>query len=630
MVILITAYAIYKQRPLIQNKEELRYFPLLIVYLLVRDIAFTFFPYVEIMYITDLGITLSFYRFLGQFTPMAQKRERVMLSLNLIAMGLLIANVFFQILYPVVLFGMRGWILFNYVLLAVSYNNVSPFNTDNHEVIINGRKRLFQIIFVYHIAMFGTSYDTNLSLVILQPLQYTALLYILNLYNLLQDEEKDSEIEGLSANFNSIFGFMRRIGTAISEKVEMDQVLEYVVKSAVEDTGADGGAIFLIDDFEDALTLKSIYGKFPPPYPVSGMAKIKSGYLQEYMKSTPIPIGKTILGEAAGKGEAIYIRNTVEDERMAQNARNDIMFISSIIIVPLIVSDKVLGVLSVISKDPSKLFSDENFEHLKTFADYTSLSINNLFTYMELLEKQEMEREVGIAAEIQQQLLPARLPNLPNMNISAYSVPAKGVSGDYYDIIPIRKNKIALVMCDVAGKGVPASLVMVMIRTIIHLIAGSDNSADKIMTWVNKGIAGKIALDRFATMSFLTYNMKTGILQYSNAAHHPLMVYRANTGEIENIDTDGIPIGLEKTTHYGLAETKIEKGDILVLYTDGIIEAMNANGDQFSYERLESVIRKNSKESTEVILKKLKSMIKAFVGTARQHDDQTILLAKIK
>jgi sigma-B regulation protein RsbU (phosphoserine phosphatase) len=138
---------------------------------------------------------------------------------------------------------------------------------------------------------------------------------------------------------------------------------------------------------------------------------------------------------------------------MSQNAKSDILFISSIMVIPLILNKKILGVLSVVSKNPEQLFTKEDMEHLTTFGDYTSLTINNLFIYLQLLEKQEMEREVGIAAEIQGQLLPSRLPRVSSIKMAAYSLPAKGVSGDYYDVIPIKKGNVMLVMCDVAGKG---------------------------------------------------------------------------------------------------------------------------------------------------------------------------------
>jgi sigma-B regulation protein RsbU (phosphoserine phosphatase) len=310
--------------------------------------------------------------------------------------------------------------------------------------------------------------------------------------------------------------------------------------------------------------------------------------------------------------------------------KDDICFISSCIVIPLVVSKRILGVLSIVRKQRHQYFSDADFEHIKTFADYASLTIDNLFTYLELMEKQEIEREVGIAADIQHRLLPRKLPKLPSASLGAYSLPARGVSGDYFDVIPIRQNgRVALVICDVAGKGIPASLIMVMIRTILHLIAGAGQDAATIVSWINRGIAGKINIERFATLSFLIFDTKTKSIEYSNAAHHPVMIYRRRTKNIENLDTEGLPIGLERGTRYGQQHTVLEPGDLVVLYTDGIIEAMDSAGRQYSYESLVKVVAENSQLPPPELATIIREDVKRFVGAARQHDDQTLLLMKV-
>jgi len=205
------------------------------------------------------------------------------------------------------------------------------------------------------------------------------------------------------------------------------------------------------------------------------------------------------------------------------------------------------------------------------------------------------------------------------------------VSGDYYDIIGIRKGQILLAVCDVAGKGIPASLVMVMIRTIIHLVAHQPGMhVSRILDIVNWGIAGKVSLDRFATIALLTYDFAQHRLEYSNAAHHPLLIYRAETKTFETLDTDGIPIGLEKKTKYAQINTTLFKDDIVVLYTDGIIEAMNEKGQQYSYESLQQVIEANAELPMEKLKKVIIDDMNRFVGKARQHDDQTFLLMKVE
>jgi sigma-B regulation protein RsbU (phosphoserine phosphatase) len=181
----------------------------------------------------------------------------------------------------------------------------------------------------------------------------------------------------------------------------------------------------------------------------------------------------------------------------------------------------------------------------------------------------------------------------------------------------------------VAGKGVPAALIMVMIRSILHLITSAEKNAANVITWINRGITGKIDIDRFATMSFLTYDENTGEVIYSNAAHHPLLLFRAKTGTLENIDTEGLPIGIERSAKYGQKRFKLGHGDLAVLYTDGIIEAMNQAGEQYTYERFSRLIRDNAALSTDQMITKIQSDLNAFVGPAPQHDDQTLMLMKV-
>lgn len=521
------------------------------------------------------------------------------------------------------------WILFARQLYAVS-----EFNTEGAGVILEARRNLVQIMIgVQVIALVLTPWGGYLNpfvQMMILPAAALAHTWTLSFWERFADSDRTRQLVTLEKNLGSLFEFMIAIGNAISEKLEMDKVLDFVVKSAVKATNADGGAVFLVDEFEDVLKVKAVEGDFPPPYQVPPKVKLKISNLANYFQSTPIPLNKTIIGECAMTRKGIWIRDTRDDDRMAQNAHLDQIYIASIILVPLMQGNKVFGVLAVVSRRGNYLFTSDHYSQIRTFADYTSLTINSLFTYLQLLEKQEMEREVGIAAEIQGQLLPSRLPRVSSISLAAYSLPAKGVSGDYYDVINIRKGQILLAVCDVAGKGIPASLVMVMIRTIIHLVAHQPSmTVSRILDIVNWGIAGKVSLDRFATVALLTYDFALHRLEYSNAAHHPLLIYRAGSKTFETLDTEGIPIGLEKKTKYNQINTVLQRDDIVVLYTDGIIEAMNDRGEQYSFESLQQVILNNCDLAPEKLKRAIIEDMNGFVGKAKQHDDQTFLLMKV-
>lgn len=619
-----------------RHMKSLRIFPLIAGILASRAIVYFFYPSYAVYTISENIILIVYYFHLRMFTEKFTKDIvfyiiNIFIILVLAAKEIPIVNQLLNLAnYSLLIYWLNYiWLFFCNIFIVVNYYHVSEFNTEEGEVLMLQRRFLLYFPSVFYIFAAIVNFEQTFVHTLILPMYSLLHIFMIYRYSQYFDDREKENIAQQEATLNSAFDFMQNIGSAIKEHLEMNVVLQYVVETAVKNAGADSGAILMIDEFDDILRVRAVHGTYPPPYPVPSVVKAKLKQLKDYFSSTPIKVGETILGEVAQSGEAILVKDSYKDERLSQNSQNDALFISSLIAIPLVVGNKILGVLSVISKDRTKRFDDSDFEHIQTFGDYTSLTIDNLMTYMELLDKKEMEREVGIAADIQNQLLPTKLPKLKNADIFGYSVSAKGVSGDYYDVIPIPRGRTALVMCDVAGKGVPASLVMVMIRTIVHLVAGANKSVANILTWVNKGIAGRIALDRFATMCFLTYDQNTRHIEYSNAAHHPLLIYRAANMDFESFDTEGIPIGLEKNSVYGQQSMDLYPGDIIILYTDGIIEAMNVKNEQYSLEALEKIIKKNYTLTPKEIVELILQDIDEFVGKAKQHDDQTILVMKV-
>ncbi len=621
-----------------------KYFDIIFYILLIRDFLFflseIFFPPLgsllrEILLVSDILVFFLYVQWLNDYTK-NRTSIKIIIPNAVYLLILLLNRVFFfmpgthsfiPLAYHQAL--IRLIAIVNMVYLSVKLYEVSEFNTENADFILSSRKSFTTLYVFFNIILFFIPVKHIFTSSLLIPFSYTVHFYLLSQYLLKIHIETENKISSIEEDLSSLFKFMKTIGDAISEKLEMSQVLEYIVGSAVQNINADAGAILLVDEYDDILRVKAVSGIFPPPYSVPEKVKVRISALQDYFTSTPIPIGETVIGEVVKTGKPIFIRNTINDDRMIQNTKNDTISISSIIIIPLLVSNRILGVLTVIKKKREDLFGQNDYDNIITFANYTSITLDNLLTYLELQDKKELEREVGVAADIQQKLLPRKIPKIPNVSISAFSNPAKGVSGDYYDIIKIKKDKISLVMCDVAGKGVPASLVMVMIRSIIHLISGADKSVSTIVRWINRGVTGQIDIDHYATLCYLSFNPETYEINFSNAGHHPLLIYRSKSGTFESVDTEGLPIGIERNSEFGEKSVILEKNDIVLLYTDGIIEAMNLAGEQYSYDSLLDIVAKNSKKTPGKLTKAIQDDMEKFVGKAQQHDDQTLLVMKI-
>ena len=246
----------------------------------------------------------------------------------------------------------------------------------------------------------------------------------------------------------------------------------------------------------------------------------------------------------------------------------------------------------------------------------------------ELLEKQRAEQELSVAADIQRKLLPQTSPDVSGMQLAFYFKPARGVGGDYYDFIQLPSSKVGVTMVDVAGKGVPAALVMVMIRSVLRTLAPSYDSTSQVVSRLNDILSRELSSDRYATMFYYTFDPVTHRVKYTNAGHGPAIFYSPSTGELRRLDTEGFPVGIVEGSFYGENEVVVREGDILVLYTDGITEAMNEDHELFGEENLIEVIKSNASLSAQEIKTRIVQAVGFFVGDAPQHDDMTLVVAK--
>ncbi len=553
--------------------------------------------------------------------------DRVFLVLNGLAAVVGAGSAFFPAIpQGEFLFGL--WVLVTIAYLAVNVALVSPQDTEGADVVLSSRFPLVAALFILSLIALLYGYEHPMVQGIFVPATYLVPAFLLVTYYTTVHREGAQSASFFSANLESTYGFMENLGNAITAKIDLSRVLDLIITAAVKNIGADAGTILMVDEYEDLLRVKATYGIYPPLAAVPELARVNPASLKRYFAETPIPIGETILGETVKTGKAVFIRDSRQDERLRANVADDILFVSSLVVVPLVVRNRALGALSVIKRAENQFFEERDFQHLTTLAEFASITIDNLYTYIEVLEKREIEREVDIAAQIQQKLLPAEIPELESAELAVYTMPAKGVSGDYYDVFRLEKDKLGIAICDVAGKGIPAALVMVMIRSVLHLIVSPERDTAATLNWINRGITGRIDLDHFATFAFVIYDEKSREILYSNAAHLPLLVYRQASGSLFKVDTQGLPIGIEKESRYEQKKFRIEKGDLVLLYTDGILEAMNPSGAQYGLDGLKRMVETNSRLSAKEMVAAIRDDLRRFVGTARQHDDQTLLVMK--
>jgi serine phosphatase RsbU (regulator of sigma subunit) len=247
------------------------------------------------------------------------------------------------------------------------------------------------------------------------------------------------------------------------------------------------------------------------------------------------------------------------------------------------------------------------------------------------IENRIMEEQLEVAREIQEGLNPSRLYKKSGIEIKGYTRAAKGVGGDYFDYIDIDDKRVGALISDVSGKGIPASLVMVMIRTVFVSAIRQDPNyiqCKNIVSAINDSLGADFAIDKFATLFFMIYDRAEETLAFSNAGHGPLFCYRANKKKCTITSIDGVPIGIMDGVDYNQTVVPFHAGDIVVLYTDGITEMRNPEKEEYGRVRLQKLLIDNSEDGAEELVEKIVSDVEIFRDGAPPHDDMTTLVLK--
>lgn len=435
-------------------------------------------------------------------------------------------------------------------------------------------------------------------------------------------------IQQLWKKLDSMNVIMNDIGHAMNEELNLSKIQGNILNNVTNHIITDSAAIFSLKD--GVLKMTASKGHFPPFFPIEEDLSNDRPKASRYLNDNPIPLDSVIVHNCLETREPVLIRDCSENVEFPQcNNKKSALYINSLMMVPLINAGEIIGIFVVLRTSNKKSFSDLDFSNFSSFSDYAALTIDTLEKYNELIEKFEMQKEIGVAADIQQSLVPGKMPQIKGLSSSAYTLAAKGVSGDYYDFFRMNKYTIGATVCDVAGKGVPASLVMVMIRTILRLVSSPSRGAAETLTMLNRSISGKIDVDRYATMAFFKIDLQNMKLNYSNAAHHPIQIFRQTTQKFYAIDSPGLPIGIDRDAKFSEKRVSLYPGDIIFMYTDGFPEARNHDGDEYSTNRMLREIRLHCNSNASKILDSVVTDMQKFTARAKQHDDQTILIIKI-
>ena len=450
---------------------------------------------------------------------------------------------------------------------------------------------------------------------------------------------------------HKIQDLLSSLGFALRSFNNLNQFLELIPLMATRVTDADGSALILLKPngqikLEQLHCQDSIQGA-----EIRKAIETATHYLRNtVLKTTPAPTSTALAQFDLNELSASERKLALLDEQVTRCLGQDIHLFGTAILVKQVER----GRLYVFSRDPEYTWTETRQKLVRLVADQTAVAIANDELTVELRKKERLDRELEIGAEIQQRLLPRECPKIPGIELAARCQPANRVGGDYYDFIHTphhhqqsrgieeqqnlssslsSQGSWGIVIGDVMGKGVPAGLIMTMTRGMLRAEVLNGHSPARILQHLNQVMYVDLENShRFVTLFYADYNLQTGILSYSNAAHNPPFLWQASTRSVIRLDTSGMLIGLDINSQFEEAQIQLAPGDTLIYYTDGFTEASNPNGDRFEEENLIYALEQACQQcqGSQAILEYLFDQVQEFIGPGNCNgDDMTMVVMQI-
>ena len=449
-----------------------------------------------------------------------------------------------------------------------------------------------------------------------------------------QDSVSKAQLNALETKYQRLIDvnkeLISKLSSFFSNDNSMENYLEYCNGLLTEKISADGCVILIADEYDNTLAVKSFKGSFPPPYKLPEDLPHKPIRVETNLRFAQFQLKDNIFGDIFTGGEPVLIEDSVKDPRVFQNGPEDFLRCGSYIFVPIKQQEGVIGVVALARKPENTPFNRQDFEDATILTDAISTTMKPLYSFLAYAEHTELNKDGSIASKYQKTMMPAKLPVISGLSIGCFTNPMESVCGDYYDVIASRRDRISFIMTDVAGKGMNSLIVMIMIRAILRLAVNTNQDTSTILSWTNRGICSESSkIDHFASVALINYDSTNKEAEVSTCGNNPVFLYSSSDKSLKQISTPSEPLGVSKDAIYTNIKLNLQKGDIIVTCTDGVIEALNENGVQYSTENLKKVIIKNSNANAKEISNKIKDDLKKYCGITQQYDDQSLLAIKI-
>lgn len=401
-----------------------------------------------------------------------------------------------------------------------------------------------------------------------------------------------------------------QISQLFNSTLNLEEVLNTVIDQVIVVLQAERGIVLLYDADRQL------------------QVSVARGVDQQMLASPEFEFSRSIVERVAEEGAPQLTSDAQDDRWLSQRESVHSLGLRSVLCVPLIVKGGQIGVIYVDNRLQAGIFMPADLELLTTIAGSAATAIENARLYEIAVEKGRLEQELQMAQSIQASLIPQFPPELPGLAIAARWHPAREVSGDFYDFLETEMGNLGLVIADVADKGIGAALFMMLARSIVRASVTGARSPAAAIAQANRLLCADAHDGMFVSLFYLAIDPASSQLTYVNAGHNPPLLYRAREGDLQTLSRTGMLLGIEASAPYTQQSLYLESGDLVLLYTDGIIDAQNPAGEPFGNRRLQQLLRSSQHLPAGKILETLMAAVQDFKSQSPSYDDITLVILK--
>ncbi|MBI9016252.1 MAG: SpoIIE family protein phosphatase [Phycisphaerae bacterium] len=402
----------------------------------------------------------------------------------------------------------------------------------------------------------------------------------------------------------------------LTSPMDLPQVLEMVVRTVTDSMNLKAAGLRLLDEETGQLVLKATYG-----------------LSDEYKNKGEVTATESTLNRKALHGQAVIVDDMRTDPNFKKHHKAILNEgIVSSLSIGLMYRDKGIGILRLYSAN-HRAFSEDNINLARTIASQSAAAIVNARLYRDALEAERLTEQMKTAAEVQRHLLPLNCPTIPDVDIAGRYVPCHELGGDIYDYIALENDRVMFVIGDIMGKGLPAALTMASLRATIRAYADAADTFEDFIHKVNKMFYRDTEGAEFATLfcgmlgSGCSKDKKYCHMTYCNCGHEPPILLRGD--HTIDLNDGGMVLGIDPDNKYDIGTIQLEKGDMIVMYTDGLADACNFNRERFGRERIIEAIKSSSDMTANQAVKNILWLMRKFTGLTRRVDDTALVVIKL-